>query len=176
MQNNFVETLIGAAVVVIAGAFFFYAYNRTDAGTVSGYPLVAKFDRIDGITTGSDVRMSGIKIGTVTKAELDEKTYRALIVMAIRSDVKVPDDSSIRVATVGLLGGSYLSVSPGGSDTMMTANNEFSVTQGSVDLVGLLGKVMFNTEEEKKPAPAQTPPGAPPATEPAPQPAPASPP
>jgi len=124
MQNSFVETLIGAAVLVIAGAFFFYAYNRTDAGTVTGYPLVAKFDRIDGIGIGADVRMSGIKIGTVTGEELDQKTYRALIRMSIRSDIKVPDDSSIRVATVGLLGGSYLSVSPGGNDTLLGAGGE----------------------------------------------------
>jgi phospholipid/cholesterol/gamma-HCH transport system substrate-binding protein len=169
MQNSFVETLIGAAVLVIAGAFFFYAYNRTDAGTVTGYPLIAKFDRIDGISTGSDVRMAGIKVGTVTGEELDQKSYRALIRMSISSDIKVPDDSSVRVATVGLLGGSYLSISPGGSDKMLEANGEFAVTQGSVDLVSLLGKVMFSDEEKPKPdaapapatdtpAPAPTPP------------------
>src|SRR6185503_19186048 len=108
MNNSFVETLIGAAVLVIAGAFFFYAYNRTDTGSVAGYSLIAKFDRIDGISTGSDVRLSGIKVGTVTSMELDQQTYRALVRMSIASDIKVPDDSSIRVATVGLLGGSYL--------------------------------------------------------------------
>src|SRR5258706_4354775 len=143
MQNSFVETLIGAAVLVIAGAFFFYAYNRTDAGTVTGYQLIAKFDRIDGIGIGADVRMSGIKIGTVTGEELDQKTYRALIRMSIRSDIKIPDDSSIRVAIVRLLRGAYLSVSPGGNDTMLAAGGEFPVTQGSIELVGLLGKEMF---------------------------------
>ena len=171
MNNSFVETLIGAAVLVIAGAFFFYAYNRTDTGTVSGYQLIAKFDRIDGISSGSDVRLSGIKVGTVTGMELDQKTYRALVHMSIASDIKVPDDSSIRVATVGLLGGSYLSISPGGSDTMMAANGEFSVTQGSVDFISLLGKVMMGGDESKPPAPA---PGATPA--PAPATAPATPP
>jgi phospholipid/cholesterol/gamma-HCH transport system substrate-binding protein len=163
MQNSFVETLIGAAVVVIAAAFFFYAYNRTDVGTVSGYTVIAKFDRIDGISNGSDVRMSGIKVGAVTGEELDQKTYRALIRMSIRSDIKIPDDSSIRVATVGLLGGSYLSISPGGSDTMMAANGEFTVTQGSVDLISLLGKVMFNGDEKPKPDSATPAPATPPA-------------
>ena len=163
MQNSFVETLIGAAVLVIAGAFFFYAYNRTDTGTVSGYQLIAKFDRIDGISTGADVRMSGIKIGTVISEELDQKTYRALIRMAIRSDIKIPDDSSIRVATIGLLGGSYLAVSPGGSDAMMAANGEFSVTQGSIDLVGLLGKTMFGNDDQKPKPSTATPPAPAPA-------------
>jgi phospholipid/cholesterol/gamma-HCH transport system substrate-binding protein len=170
MQNSFVETLIGAAVLVIAGAFFFYAYNRTDAGTVSGYQLIAKFDRIDGISMGSDVRISGIKIGTVTGEELDQKTYRALIRMAIRADVKIPDDSSIRVATVGLLGGAYLSVSPGGNDTMFASGGEFPVTQGSVDLVGLLGKAMFGADEKPKPTSGAPAPGTP-----SPQPAPSTP-
>lgn len=161
MQNSFVETLIGAAVLVIAGAFFLFAYNRTDAGTVAGYPLVAKFDRIDGINVGSDVRMSGIKIGTVTGEELDQKTYRAVIRMAIRSEIKIPDDSSIRVATVGLLGGSYLSVSPGGNDTNLAAGGEFPVTQGSIDLVGLLGKTMFGNDDQKSKPSGSAPPAAP---------------
>jgi phospholipid/cholesterol/gamma-HCH transport system substrate-binding protein len=171
MNNSFVETLIGAAVLVIAGAFLFYAYNRTDTGTVSGYTLVAKFDRIDGISTGSDVRMSGIKIGTVTAMDLDQQTYRAVVRMSISSSIKIPDDSSIRVATVGLLGGSYLAVSPGGSEAMMAANAEFQVTQGSVDLIGLLGKVMFSDDSGKpKPnTPAPVPGTAPAPSTPTPQ-------
>src|SRR5689334_9639670 len=108
MNNSFVETLIGAAVLIIAGAFFYYAYSRTDTGAVAGYQLIAKFDRIDGISTGSDVRMSGIKIGAVTAMDLDPQTYRAVVHLSISSSIKIPDDSSIRVATVGLLGGSYL--------------------------------------------------------------------
>ena len=164
MNNSFVETLIGAAVLVIAGAFFFYAYSRTDTGNVAGYQLIAKFDRIDGISSGSDVRLSGIKVGTVTGMELDQTTYRALVHMSISPDVKVPDDSSIRVATVGLLGGSYLSISPGGSEKMMAANEEFSVTQGSVDFISLLGKVMMGGDSDK-PAPAPAP-STPPATAP----------
>lgn len=169
MNNSFVETLIGAAVLVIAGVFFWYAYSKTDTGPVSGYQLIAKFDRIDGISEGSDVRLSGIKVGTVTGMELDQQTYRALVHMSIGSDIKIPDDSSIRVATVGLLGGAFLAISPGGSDTMLAANGEFPVTQGSVDIISLLGKVMMGGDEEK-PAPGAAPapaPATPPATAPA---------
>jgi phospholipid/cholesterol/gamma-HCH transport system substrate-binding protein len=132
MQNGFVE-------------------NTTGSGAVAGYELVARFDRIDGISVGTDVRMSGIKIGTVTSQVLDQKTYRALVRMSIRNDIKVPEDSSIKVATEGLLGGTYLAVSPGGSDAMLVAGGEFETTQGSIDLVGLLGKAMFSGGEEKKP-------------------------
>lgn len=166
MQNGFVETLIGAAVVVVAGVFFYYGWNTTGSGQVAGYELIARFDRIDGISVGTDVRMSGIKIGSVISQELDQQTYRALVRMSVRNDIKVPEDSSIRVSSEGLLGNSYLAVSPGGSDTMLMSGGEFETTQGSIDLVGLLGKAMFSGGEEKKSetpapgssAPAPTPP------------------
>ena len=115
MQNGFVETLIGAAVVAVAGVFFYYGWNTTGSGQVAGYELIARFDRIDGISVGTDVRMSGIKIGSVISQELDQKTYRALVRMSVRNDIKVPEDSSIKVSSEGLLGGSYLAISPGGS-------------------------------------------------------------
>ena len=166
MQNGFVETLIGAAVVAVAGVFFYYGWNTTGSGQVAGYELIARFDRIDGISVGTDVRMSGIKIGSVISQELDQKTYRALVRMSVRNDIKVPEDSSIKVASEGLLGNSYLAVSPGGSDTMLLSGGEFETTQGSIDLVGLLGKAMFSGGEEEKPqspapgpsAPTPTPP------------------
>jgi phospholipid/cholesterol/gamma-HCH transport system substrate-binding protein len=134
--------------------------------------VIARFDRIDGIDVGTDVRMSGIKIGTVTAQELDQQTYRALVRMNIKNEVKLPDDSSIKVSNEGLLGGAYLAVSPGGSETMMVAGGEFETTQGSIDLVGLLGQAIFSggSSSEKKPEPA--PESAPPA---APQPAPGTP-
>jgi phospholipid/cholesterol/gamma-HCH transport system substrate-binding protein len=164
MQNGFVETLIGAAVVVVAGAFFYYGWNTTGSGAVSGYEVQARFDRVDGISIGSDVRMSGIKIGTVTSQELDQKSYRALVRMTIKTGIALPEDSSIKVASEGFLGGSFLSISPGGSDTMLAAGGEFETTQGSIDFVGLLGQAIFSggdMKSETAPAPATTPAPAP---------------
>jgi phospholipid/cholesterol/gamma-HCH transport system substrate-binding protein len=158
MQNGFVETLIGAAVVVVAAVFFYYGWNTTESGAVAGYPVVAKFDRVDGISVGTDVRMSGIKIGTVTSQELDQTTYRALVRMNIKNDIQLPEDSSIKVASEGLLGGAYLAVAPGGSDAMMASGAEFETTQGSIDFVGLLGQAIFSTGGDKK---SETPPPAP---------------
>jgi phospholipid/cholesterol/gamma-HCH transport system substrate-binding protein len=172
MQNGFVETLIGAAVVIVAVGFFYYGWNTTGSGAVAGYEVVARFDRVDGIAVGTDVKMSGIKIGTVSSQELDQKAYRALVKMTIRNDIKLPEDSSIKVASEGLLGGAYLAVSPGGSDTFMAAGAEFETTQGSIDLVGLLGQAIFSGatgSEEKKPE------GEPAAPSTAPAPAPATP-
>jgi phospholipid/cholesterol/gamma-HCH transport system substrate-binding protein len=141
MQNNHtVETLIGAIVVAVAVGFLYYAYSNANAASLGGYEIDAKFQRVDGLNVGTDVRLSGIKIGSVSALTLDPKTYQATVKLDIRGDVKLPDDSSIMVTSTGLLGNSYLSVSPGGSDTMLPAGGRIRNTQGSVDLMSLIGR------------------------------------
>ncbi len=143
MQNSIVETLIGAAVIAIAGLFFFFAYSSTGAAPVSGYDVLAKFNRADGVNVGTDVRLSGIKVGTVSKLGLDQKTYSAVVTMTVAKDVKLPDDSSIRITSEGLLGNQYLSIEPGSAMETIKPGGEIENTQGSVDLIGLLGKAVF---------------------------------
>ncbi|HEX2591647.1 MAG TPA: outer membrane lipid asymmetry maintenance protein MlaD [Rhizomicrobium sp.] len=142
MQNNLVETLIGAIVVAVAAGFLFFAYSSTGSGSVSGYDLMARFAAADGITNGTDVRLHGIKIGTVSSLELDPKTYQAIVHVSIRNDIKVPDDSTIKVTSSGILGGNYVSISPGGSEKMLASGGEIPNTQGSVDLFGLISKTI----------------------------------
>ena len=144
MRNNLIETVMGAVVLLVAAFVIIFAYNKADISSTNGYEIKAKFDRIDGILVGSAVKMSGIKIGSVTSASLDPKTYFAEVSISIQSDVKIPADTSISVAAEGLLGQKYLSLSPGGSDEMLTSGDEITVTQGSVDLMGLVGKMIFS--------------------------------
>ena len=172
MQGNFVETLIGLAVVAVAAAFFYFAATSTGAGsTAGGYELVAKFDRVDGVASGSDVKLSGIKVGVVSRQELDPATYRAVVRMTIQSGVKVPEDSAIKITNEGLLGGSYLSIAPGGSDVMLQPGQEFSTTQGAVDLIGLLSRAFLSgssSSETPAAAPATPAEAAPPQAAPVP--------
>jgi phospholipid/cholesterol/gamma-HCH transport system substrate-binding protein len=139
MHNDTVETLIGAAVIAIAVLFVIFVY-RTTGTTVSGYELQAKLSRADGIAVGTDVRLSGLKIGTVSAMTLDPRSYMVVVHMNINSDVKIPDDSSLMVTSMGLLGSSYLSISPGGSDKMLAPGGRITNTQGSIDLMGLLSR------------------------------------
>lgn len=155
MQSNTVETLIGAIVVAVAAGFLYFAYSTTNAANLSGYELQAKFQRVDGLAVGTDVKLSGIKIGTVSALTLDPKTYQAMVHLSIRNDVKLPDDSSIMVTSTGLLGNSYLSVSPGGSDGMLPPGGTIQNTQGSVDLMSLIGR--FASGAGGSPAPAPQP-------------------
>lgn len=145
MSGNLVETLIGALVLVIAAFFLYFAYEKADIGTVKGYVLTAKFDKVDGVKVGSDVMLAGIKVGTVTEQTLDAQEYMAVLRISLSSDVKLPDDSAIKIASDGLLGGKYLSIDPGGSEDYLEAGGEIRFTQGAVDLTELIGKAIYSS-------------------------------
>jgi len=145
MSGYLVETLIGVVVLVVAGFFLYFSYDKADIGAVEGYALIAKFDKVDGIKVGSDIMLAGIKVGTVTDQILDAKEYLAVLSLSLSSDVKLPDDSTIKIASDGLLGGKYLSIDPGGSENYLEAGEEIRFTQGAVDLTELIGKAIYST-------------------------------
>ncbi len=158
MGNNTVETIIGAIVVAIAAAFLWYTYTTTNSGGLTGYEITARMPRVDGIATGTDVRLSGIKIGAVDGLTLDPKTYLVTLHLSIHKDIPIPDDSSLMVTSSGLLGGSYLSISPGGSDTMLKPGGQITNVQGAVDLMGLVGRFIGGgNNNQQKPAPQPAP-------------------
>jgi phospholipid/cholesterol/gamma-HCH transport system substrate-binding protein len=149
MQSKSFETLIGAIVILIAAGFIYFAYTTTSQGSLNTYELSAKFSRVDGLSKGTEVKLSGIKVGTVSELTLDPKTYLAIVHMAINDNVKIPDDSSIKITSAQLLGSSYLSVTPGGSDTMLKSGGEIKNTQGSVDIMGLIGRAIYGNSGGK---------------------------
>jgi phospholipid/cholesterol/gamma-HCH transport system substrate-binding protein len=146
-RRNAAEVLAGLLVLVVAGGFLAYALATSGAASVPGYTLSAAFDRIDGLTTGSDVRMAGVKVGSVTKTAIDPKTYLAVVDFTVQQSIKLPTDSSAAVASDSLLGGKYLSLVPGGNDAMLPANGRVTVTQSSVSLEDLLGKFIFSVTD-----------------------------
>lgn len=146
MNGNLVETLIGAVVLLVAGFFLAFAYSTggVGGGRVSGYELQARFNRADGLVNGGDVRLSGIKIGTITKQALDPKTFDAIVTFSIDSRYQLPEDSAVKIASEGLLGGNFLSVEPGGSEAVLKPGSEVKYTQGSVNLMDLIGQAIFS--------------------------------
>jgi phospholipid/cholesterol/gamma-HCH transport system substrate-binding protein len=180
MRGNVIEIVIGAVVLVVAALFLAFAYRTSQFRTASGgYEISADFSRIDGIHQGSDVRISGVKVGTVVSDELDPKTYLATIRMSVDRSVQLPEDTVAQVTSSGLLGDKYMSLAPGGSDTMIPAGGKIQYTQSSISLENLIGQMMFSTPGAKPAAgggapasgpeaPAQAPaPAAPVAPEPA---------
>jgi phospholipid/cholesterol/gamma-HCH transport system substrate-binding protein len=146
------EAIIGAVVLVVAGFFLVFAYTRSDVRQVSGYDVTADFNQVSGITVGSDVRMSGIKIGSVINQHLDPASYQAVLGMSIDNRVKIPEDSSAKITSDGLLGSSYVMIEPGGSPDLLKNGGQIQYTQGAVDLMSLLGQAVFQmgTNDKKK--------------------------
>ncbi len=159
-QNNIAETLVGAAVVAVAIAFLAFGYLRTGAGTLSGYEINAKMPKVDGLSVGTDVRLSGIKIGTVTALTLDPVNYLVTVHMNVRDDIKLPVDSSVLVTQAGFLGGQYLSITPGGDEKMMVAGAFFQSAQGSIDVMNLVGRFATGAATSNQPPKPAVPPGA----------------
>ncbi len=143
MGGNLVETLVGAVVLAVAAVFVVFAVTRTDVGAVAGYEVIAKFDRIDGLSVGADVRVSGIKVGTVIDQRLDLETYLAVVRMSIDPAVLIPTDSSAAIVSDGLLGGKFMSVTVGGEEEMLEPGDEIRYTQASISIEQLIGKFVF---------------------------------
>ena len=94
MRNSVFETAIGAIVIVVAGAFLFFALSTTDSSGGRGeYQLSARFNDVTGIESGSDVLLAGVKVGRVLDVEVDPETFEASVVLSMQNGVELPDDS-----------------------------------------------------------------------------------
>ncbi len=145
MASDAAETLIGAVVLAVAGGFLVYAVNTVDAAVGgSGYALSADFRAAEGLSPGSDVRISGVKVGTITSVGLNTDNFYASVGLSIRDDVKVPEDSVAKIASEGLLGGAFVSIDPGGSEFMLEPGASIEHTQGSINLIDLVGKAIHS--------------------------------
>ena len=143
-RRNLAEVLIGAVVLLVAAGFLAYAIAHSGRGPSRGYQLYAKFDHIGGLAVGSDVRVAGVKVGSVDSATLDPKTYQAVVGFTVADGVKLPRDSSATIASESLLGGNYLSLSPGGDEAMLQPGQAVTITQSAVNIEELLGKFIFS--------------------------------
>ncbi len=137
-RSGILETLVGIVVVTVAGFFLAYAYNVSGKDLGSGaYELGAVFGRIDGVTVGAEVRIAGVRVGAVSSHSLDTKTYEARVLMDIVDGVPIPEDSVAKIVSDGILGGAHVAIEPGASEFMLVDGDVITITQGSVDLLGL---------------------------------------
>lgn len=151
MKTNLVETAVGAAVILIAAAFFAFAYSTSGIGKGSGgMRLSAEFENAAGINIGSDVRMSGVKIGTVTDQSLNPENFQALVTFSVSPDVPVPDDSTAKITSEGILGSNFVAIEPGGSETKLKDGDRMLYTQGAIDIWSLVSQYMFSSGSKKE--------------------------
>jgi len=145
-KENLIEALIGALVLLVGVWFVVFAYGRTERGGLDdAYTLTARFPNASGIAVGTDVRVSGLKVGSVVGQDLDPQTYQALVRLQVDREVKLPLDSSAAITSEGILGGNYIALTPGGDTEMLAEGDEITDTQGSVDLMSLIGSVINRT-------------------------------
>jgi phospholipid/cholesterol/gamma-HCH transport system substrate-binding protein len=145
MGRHLIETVMGAVVLLVAAGFLVFAYNQSNVKSIDGYAVNAKFDDVTGVTTGSEVRIGGMKVGVVERLDLDPDTYQAIAVMQIRDGVKLPKDTSAAVVSSGLLGDKFIKLAPGGDDAMFESGDTIRFTQSSVSFEELLGKFVFSS-------------------------------
>jgi phospholipid/cholesterol/gamma-HCH transport system substrate-binding protein len=141
MASERAEILAGAAILAVAVGFVVYAAQGAGLTTDSGsYPLTASFRSVEGIMAGSDVRLAGVKVGTITDLTLNPQTFFADASLMIRDDVLLPVDSAILISSEGLLGGNFVEILPGGALENLEPGGEIEDTQGAVSLISLLMK------------------------------------
>ncbi len=146
--HNYFDFIVGTIVLIIAVLALFISTKSSNIKSQSVYSIFAKFENADGINSGSDIKISGVKIGTVEGQKLDSNTFQAVLKFYIYENIKIPVDSSAKIVSEGLLGAKYIAINPGGSEDFLTANQEISFTQSSVNFEELLGKFIFNGKEK----------------------------
>ncbi len=148
MGENKAEVAVGGLVLATALGFGFYVLQSTGMSGPSGsYPLTASFRSAEGISVGTDIRLAGVKVGTISQMALNPETFRADATLSVQDSIQIPDDSAIAITSEGLLGGNFVEVIPGASYDYLAAGDEIIDTQGSVSLVSLLMKFVSGSGE-----------------------------
>ena len=149
MKRNIIETVMGGVVLLMVAAFLILAYMGSGITRVSGYEVTAQFNRVDGLGMGSDVRMSGIKVGTVVGLRLNPETYLAEVRVALQEDLRLPADSTARIQSDGLLSDNYVLVEPGAEEAMIAPGGSIQFTQDPVNLADLISRFVFSAANKK---------------------------
>ena len=121
MTGNVIETVMGGVVLVVAALFLFFAYSTSQVRAVQGYEVTAQFESVAGIRDGSDVRIAGVKVGSILEERLDPKTFLATVRLSIDPAYKLPDDTVAEIISAGLLGDRFMALVPGGSEIRQEA-------------------------------------------------------
>lgn len=145
MHRNIIETVMGGVVLLVALFFVVFAFTSAGSGTVSGYEVTARFDNAAGLTPGTDVRLSGVKVGSVIEQKLDLESFSAVVVMTVQSDLKLPTDTSARVLPDGLLGSNFIELQPGGELENIADGGAIEYTQGAINIVDVAIRSLLNT-------------------------------
>ena len=152
LRENFGEAIVGLLVVILAVWFVLFAWERTGGGEKKGsIHVTAIFPNASGVSAGTDVRVAGLKVGTVTGLTLDPQSYQVKVAIALDPQIKLPADSTAAITSEGLLGATFVAFTPGGNPVPFKNGDTITDTQGSMDLMALIGQ-FINRPSGDKPA------------------------
>lgn len=150
MRRNVIETIMGAVVLLVAVAFIVFAFRTSGLTASGGYRVIAEFNDASGLDIGTDVRVAGVKVGTVVEQDLDPKSFRAAITMEIGEDILLPSDSSARILPDGLLGGNYVELQIGAEDLVLAEGGRISLTQDAINVVELISRIILQAAQNSE--------------------------
>ncbi len=150
MKRSIIETILGAVVLFAALFFLFFSYGKANVSSVDGYSISANFSGIGGLAVGDDVRVSGVKVGTVHSVDLDPATYLARVTMSVEPHIELPRDTAALISSESLLGGKYMALEPGASEDMLINGGVIQYTQAPQNLEQLLGQFIFSMQSDDK--------------------------
>lgn len=148
MNRNVIETVMGAVVLAVAGLFLTFAYSSADLQQVEGYEITANFDHIDGLALGSDVRIGGVKVGTIIGQALNREYWVAEVRMSIDPSIRLPSDTVAVIRSESLLGGKFMSLEPGFEEDTIPDGGTIDYTQSVPGLEQLLGEVIYSLQQQ----------------------------
>lgn len=148
MGRGAVETVMGAVVLLIAGFFMIFAWTSTDLESVAGNEYRARFGSVGALRPGNDVRLGGVKVGTVLRQRIDPATYRAEVVFTVRPAIRLPEDTIATVTSDGLIGGKYLRLVVGTSTKKLAAGAVLKKTRDALSVEELLARAIFLLSED----------------------------
>lgn len=143
MKKNPIETILGFLVLILACLFLFFACSRIDTKDISGYTIVANFAKVGGLGAGADVRIAGLKVGSVLKTELDQEDYTVNVYLSIDSSVKLPIDTVAAIADSGIMGDKYVRLEPGKAQAKLNEGDKMAQTKGYKSLEDSVSEFIF---------------------------------
>ncbi len=150
MNKKPVETIMGFVVLIVAVLFLLFAYRVSDLQVVKGYEINARFLKVGGLSVGSDVRINGVKVGTVVNQKLDPEDYMVDVVMSIANNIRLPIDSEAAIVGDGLMGDKFIKLEPGKAGEYLTNGDTLANTKDFKTLEDMVGEIIFMVTDNGK--------------------------
>lgn len=151
MQRSKNDVWVGLFVLIGAVAILFLALQSANLLSLNfqkTYTVTAKFDNVGGVKPKAAVRSAGVVVGRVENIVFDDKTFQAVMTLAMEDRYVFPRDSSLKILTSGLLGEQYLGIEPGAEEQNLAAGDTISSTQSAVVLENLISQFLFSKAAE----------------------------